>query len=79
MKPSPALLINNIRDARIQGSGFAQFHLFHKYLLSICFMPGSSLSAGDAAAYKPEGTVKVLGHSGESKSMSDYEKGCERL
>lgn len=59
MKPSPALLIINIRDARIQGPGSAQFHLFHKYLLSICFMPGSSLGAADAALCEPDGAVKV--------------------
>lgn len=50
MKPSLALFIINIRDAKIQGLGFVQlFHLFHKYLLNICFAPSSSLSAGDAA------------------------------
>lgn len=55
MKSKPALFINNIGDARIQGPGFSQlFHLFHKYLLSTCFMPRSSFGAGDAAVSKTD-------------------------
>lgn len=80
MKPRPAVFINNIRDARVQGQALHNFfHLFHKYLLSICFMPGSSLGAEDAGICKTKGPSRSYGIVEDTLDSCQMTKRSEQL